>query len=62
MIVICQLLGILRVRILGPDESGGLFQAVGKFSRMITEVMKNVPICVCTSDIPLNTFIKRFMN
>jgi len=39
MRVICQLLVIPRVRILGPDKSRGLFQAVRKFGITMTRIM-----------------------
>lgn len=40
MRVICQLLVIPRVRNLGPDKSNRLFQAVRKFGKTMTGIMK----------------------
>lgn len=61
--VICQLLVIPRVRILGPDKSGGLFQAVRKVGKMMTRIMKKrTDLCLHFRFTPLRMFIKRFMN
>lgn len=38
--IFCQFLVIPRVRMLRPDKSGGLFQAVRKFGKMMTGIMK----------------------
>lgn len=63
MRVICQLLVIPGVRILGPDKSRGLFQAVRKFGKTMTGIMKKcTDLCLHFRLTPLSMFIERFMN
>lgn len=48
---------------LGPDKSDGLFQAVKKFGKMMTGIMKKyTDLCLHFRITPLSTFIKWFMN
>lgn len=63
MRVVCQLLVIPRVKILELDKSGGLFQAVRKFGKTKTGVMKKcTDLCLCFRLAPYSMFIKRLMS